>query len=328
VRCGDAQGLGWTYGPAACATLVNSELRKALVDRDPYEVSGNWLTMAQATRNLTSEGLVRFAMAAVDVAGWDLKARLLGVPLVRLLGQIRDRVPVYGSGGFTTYDSDQLTSQLSGWVQEQHIPRVKIKIGESFGHRTDRDLQRIRQARSVIGSDVALFVDANGGYTAKQAIRVAHAFEDSDVTWFEEPVSSDDLGGLAAVRAAVEADVTAGEYGTNLTYFERMCAAGAVDCLQIDATRCGGYTEWLRIAAVADAHHLEVSGHCAPNLHAPVAAATPNFRHLEWFHDHVRIEEQYFDGSGDPSEGWISVNDTPGHGLQFRAEAAEQFRVA
>ena len=183
-----------------------------------------------------------YAISAVDVALWDLKARVLGLPLHHLLGAVRDSVPVYGSGGFTTYSQDQLRDQLDGWVGEHSIPRVKIKIGESWGTDLARDLERMRQARTIIGDDVELFVDANGGYRAKQAIRLMNTASDLDVRWFEEPVSSDDLDGLREVRAAVLADVTAGEYGYDLYYFRRMCAAEAVDCLQADVSRCGGIT--------------------------------------------------------------------------------------
>jgi len=218
---------------------------------------------------------------------------------------VRDDVPVYGSGGFTCYDEDQLRDQLSRWASGQRIPRVKIKIGESWGTDTARDVARMQQARAVVGDDVELFVDANGGYGRKQAIRVMDAAADLDVRWFEEPVSSDDLDGLRDVRAAVRADVAAGEYGWDLYYFRRMCEAGTVDCLQADVSRCGGITEWLRVAAVAASYGLEISGHCAPHLHAHAAAAVPNLRHLEWFHDHVRIESTLFDGTLDPSGGVI-----------------------
>ena len=144
--------------------------------------------------------------------------------------------------------------------------------------------------------------------------------------WFEEPVSSDDLAGLREVRDAVDADVAAGEYGHDITYFGRMCAAGAVDCLQIDATRCGGITEWLRAAAVAAAHGLQVSGHCAPHLHAPVAAATPNLRHLEWFHDHVRIESMLFDGTLRPGGGTVRPDrNRPGHGMELDVQIAKAY---
>jgi L-alanine-DL-glutamate epimerase-like enolase superfamily enzyme len=326
ARSGDAVGTGWTYGPPACATVVRGQLAPLVRGRDALDVAAAFHAMLTAVRNAGRSGAVGYAISAVDVALWDLKARLLGLPLHRLLGAVRTEVPVYGSGGFTTYDPGRLRDQLQDWTA-RGIPRVKIKIGESWGTRPQRDLARMAQARAVIGPDVELFVDANGGYGRKQAVRVADAAADCDVRWFEEPVSSDDLAGLRAVRDAVRPDVAAGEYGGDLTYFRRMCEAGAVDCLQADATRCGGISEWLRIAAVAAAHHLEVSGHCAPHLHAHVTAATPNLRHLEWFHDHVRIEETFFDGALDPTGGVLRPDPAaPGHGLTLRREVADRYR--
>lgn len=328
ARSGSTAGTGWTYGPPACGALVADQLRPVVVGRDALDVGGRFEEMVRAVRNSGRAGVVGYAISAVDTALWDLKARLLDLPLHRLLGAVRRDVPVYGSGGFTTYDDSRLERQLSGWVEGQGIPRVKIKIGESWGSAVPRDLERMATARSVVGEDVELFVDANGGYSRKQAVRVMAAAADLDVTWFEEPVSSDDLAGLREVRDAVSADVAAGEYGHDSTYFRRMCAAGAVDCLQVDASRCGGITEWLRAAAVAGSFGLEVSGHCAPHLHAHVAAATPNLRHLEWFHDHVRVESRFFDGTLDPAGGTITPSsDAPGNGLTFRGADAAPYRV-
>ena len=327
VEAEGCTGLGWTYGPGACASLVDELLRGLVVGSDPLDVGRAHMAMQHALRNAGRPGIGAMALSAVDVALWDLKARLLGLPLCRLLGAVRDAVPVYGSGGFTSYDEAQLAAQLAGWV-DAGIPRVKIKIGEDWGRRTDRDVARVAEARRVIGDDVELYVDANGAYGTGQARRVAARLEDCDVRWFEEPVSSDDLPGLAAVRAAVAPDVAAGEYGYDLGYFQRMCAAGAVDCLQADLTRCGGITEWLRVAAVAASHHLELSGHCAPHLHVHAAAATPGLRHLEYFHDHVRIERMLFDGTLDPSGGVLVPTAEPGLGLRLREADAERYRVA
>lgn len=205
---------------------------------------------------------------------------------------------------------------------------MKIKIGQDNGNDIPRDLQRIFQARSIIGNGAELFVDANGAYTAKQAVRVFEAAQESRLAWFEEPVSSDHLLGLRTVKEAITADVAAGEYGTDLFYFQRLCQAEAVDCVQLDVSRCGGITQWLRIAAAVAAYGLQVSGHCAPNLSAPVAAATENFRHLEWFHDHVRIERTFFDGTLDPNGGAIAPDaGSPGNGLTFRGAAVEKYRV-
>ena len=319
-------GIGYTYGPGAVAAVIDDLLRPIVVGSNVLHVGRVWVEMQHAVRNATRAGIAGYAISAVDVALWDLKAKALGLSLVDLLGGVRDDVAVYGSGGFTTFDPTQLGRQLRSWARAR-IPRVKIKIAEDWGRHESRDLERIAYARSLIGLDAELYVDANGGYDVKQAVRVMGACEESRVTWFEEPVSSDDLAGLARVRGQVTADVTAGEYGTDVAYFERMCASGAVDCLQIDATRCGGYSEWLRAAAVAAAHHLEVSAHCAPHLHAPVAAATPNIRHIEWFSDHVRVEELVFSGCLDPDGGTVRPDrGVLGHGLHVRG-GAERYRV-
>ena len=327
ARSGDIVGTGWTYGPAACADLVASELADVVVGREVMSVAGTWEAMVASVRNATRAGAVGYAISAVDVALWDLKSRVLGLSLADLFGRVRDEVPVYGSGGFTCYSDEQMREQLGGWV-EQRIPRVKIKIGQDWGGSEARDRERVRAARDVVGPDVELLVDANGGYARKQAVRVMRDVADADVRWFEEPVSSDDLDGLREVRDRVDADVAAGEYGTGVGYFQRMCAAEAVDCLQVDATRAGGYTEWFRSCAVAAAHGLEVSGHCAPNLHAPAAAATQNFRHLEWFHDHVRIESMLFRGALDPRGDTVTpATDRPGHGLELDGSVAARFEV-
>lgn len=242
ARSGGVTGTGWTYGPPACAHVVHDQLAEVVLGTDVLDVGAAFEAMVKAVRNAGRVGAVGYAISAVDVALWDLKARLLGLPLHRLLGAVRAEVPIYGSGGFTTYGPGRLDDQLRGWLLQQ-IPRVKIKIGESWGTAPHRDLARISQARSVIGPEVELYVDANGGYGAKQAVRVIEAAAEHDVRWFEEPVTSDDLAGLRTVRDAVRPDVTAGEYGGDLTYFQRMCAADAVDCLQADASRCGGITE-------------------------------------------------------------------------------------
>jgi L-alanine-DL-glutamate epimerase-like enolase superfamily enzyme len=329
VSGGGRSGLGYTYAASACKPLIEGELAAAITGHSVLATGAAWQAMVRAVRNLGRPGLVSCAISAVDTALWDLKATLLGLPVSRLLGAVRDEVPVYGSGGFTTYDEHAARCQLERWTGDLGIPRVKIKIGESWGTEPARDLARIDFARRVIGPGAELYVDANGGYTRKQAVRIAHAMAEADVTWFEEPVSSDDLDGLREVRDQVTPDVTAGEYGYDLVYFARMVDAAAVDCLQVDVTRCGGITEWQRAAAVAAARGLQVSGHCAPNLHAHVAAAVPNLRHLEYFHDHARIESTLFDGALDPSGGTLRPDTArPGLGLALKESAAAPFRVA
>jgi len=327
VATADGAGLGYTYTSKAAAPLIEELLADAVVGADPMDVPATWRRMVRAIRNVGRPGVASAAIAAVDLALWDLKARLLGLPLVDLLGAAGSVAPVYGSGGFTNYDDRRLRDQLAGWVHGDGIPRVKMKIGTDRGAATHRDLARIAAARAAIGPDAELFVDANGAYTTKQALRLAPSFVAEGVSCFEEPVSSDDLSGLRAVAEGTDLDVATGEYGADLVYFERMCAAGAVDVLQADVTRCAGITEWRRVAAVAAAHGLEISGHCAPAAHLHVGCATTNLRHLEYFHDHSRLEGMLFEGVVSPVRGVLRPDRSrPGLGLTFKRADAERYR--
>lgn len=330
ARAGAHVGLGWTYDAAACKPLIDGVLASAVCGRSALDVPAAHTAMRHAARNAGGPGVAACALSAVDVALWDLKARLVDLPLADLLGRARPDVPVYGSGGFTTYSDARTRAQLEHWTAECGIPRVKIKIGESWGSAISRDLARVRLARAVVGDACELFVDANGAYTRKQALRVgATMYAESGVTWFEEPVSSDDLEGLRLIRDQCAADVAAGEYGYSPWYYAPMLGAGAVDCVQADVTRCGGITAWMQIAALVGAHQLEISGHCAPNLHAHVAIAAPNLRHLEYFHDHVRIEQMLFDGTLSPRGGaLVPTGATPGHGMSLKEADAAAYRVA
>jgi L-alanine-DL-glutamate epimerase-like enolase superfamily enzyme len=327
VRAAGQHGVGWTYASPAAADVISRHLADAIAGHDAADVLGASEAMNRAVRNVGREGVASMAISAVDIALWDLKARLLDVPLTTLIGQVRQEVPVYGSGGFITYDKQQTTEQLSGWVKEDGIPRVKIKIGESWGSNEHRDRERVALAREVIGQDTELYVDANGGYGTGQAVRVGTWLAEYGVTWFEEPVSSQDLAGLAEVRSQIQPDVAAGEYSWTLADSARLIEAGSVDCLQLDATRCGGITGFLRGAALAAAHSLQISAHCAPNAHAHVASAAENLRHIEYFHDHQRIERMLLDGALDPAGGVLTPDLTrPGLGLELRAADAEQYR--
>ena len=327
AEAGGQTGIGWTYGSPAGEALITGILAGAVRDRSALDVPASNEAMSRAVRNIGREGVAATAISAVDIALWDLKAKILDCPLASLIGKARDTVPIYGSGGFTSYDDDRTREQLASWVGKEQIPRVKIKIGESWGTREHRDLHRVELAREVIGTDAELYVDANGGYGRAQAVRMARQLASYDVTWFEEPVSSRDLAGLALIRAQILPDVAAGEYSWTLADSARLIDAGAVDCLQIDVTRCGGVTGFLQAASLAAASNLQVSGHCAPNLHAHVGICVPNLRHVEYFHDHQRIERMLFDGTLSPDGGELTPDpDRPGLGLDFRAADAAAYR--
>jgi L-alanine-DL-glutamate epimerase-like enolase superfamily enzyme len=266
------------------------------------------------------------AVSALDIALWDLKARLLGAPLVDVLDRAHDAVPVYGSGGFCNYPLDRLAGQLAGWVDDD-IPRVKLKIGR----RPEEDPARLDAVRAAIGPEPELYVDANGAFSRTQAAEWARRLRERwGVSWFEEPVSSDDLAGLGLVRreSPPGLDVAAGEYVYLLRDAEMLLAADAVDCLQLDVTRCGGITGLLRAAGAAAARSVEVSGHCAPQVSAHALCAVPGLRHLEYFHDHVRIERMAFDGVLEPHAGALRPDRSrPGLGLELRRADLERHRV-
>ena len=324
ARSAGHTGVGYSYAAGAAAALVSELLGEAVVGGDALSPSAAWAAMRRAVRNIGYPGVASSGISAVDVALWDLKARLLGVALSTLLGRVRERVPVYGSGGFTTYTPEQMQRQLTGWVA-QGIGAVKMKVGSE----PDRDPERVRHARSVIGDGVELFVDANGAYSRKQALALAETFaREARVSWFEEPVSSDDLEGLRLLRDRAPAgmEVAAGEYGYDLFYFRRMLDAGAVDVLQADVTRCGGITQMLQVGALCAARGLRLSAHTSPALHAHVCAAIEPLAHVEYFHDHARIEELLFDGAPPLREGALWPDPTvPGMGLSLREGEAERY---
>ena len=320
ARAGAVRGLGWTYAPAAAGTVVDELLADVVRGRDVEEHGALWLAMGARLRNAGRPGLAWCALSAVDLALWDLRARLLGVPLVELLPACHDRVPVYGSGGFCSYTLERLASQLSGWV-EQGIPRVKMKLGRDPAF----DPQRLDAARDAIGPGTDLYVDANGAFSAKEAVRWAARYaEEWDVRWLEEPVSSADVDGLRLVRELSLPDVAAGEYGYVLADFRNL--VGAVDCLQADVTRCGGITGLLRVNGLAAANDLDLSGHCAPQLAAHALCGVDRLRHLEYFHDHVRIESLLFDGVLHPVDGaLVPDRSRPGHGLTLKRADAQRW---
>ncbi len=318
-----ATGLGYTYADRATAALIREALAALVTGQDAFDTAALYARMVGRVRNLGRPGIAAMAISAVDVALWDLKARLLRTPLAALLGWARHTVPVYGSGGFTSYDVDRLQRQLGGWAAAG-MKFVKMKIGRD----PSADPERVRAARAAIGDRAQLFVDANGAYARKQALALAHRFAESGVTWFEEPVSSDDLDGLRLLRDTAGMEIAAGEYGYEPFYFRRMLDAGAVDVLQADATRCGGVTGFVAAHALADAHGMPLSAHCAPALHAQLGCALTRVRHLEYFYDHQRIEGMLFDGGPTLRDGALVPDpDAPGLGLTLKREDAARFAV-
>ncbi len=323
AHAGDVTGLGYTYGDGSTAAFVKSKLVSQALGADAMSPPAVWASMQEAIRNAGQPGLGAMAVSAVDIALWDLKARLLGMPLADLLPRFHPSVPIYGSGGFTSYSLERLQEQLAGWVA-QGMTRVKMKVGRE----PRQDPARLRAAREVVGPGTELMVDANGAYSRKQALRWAERFAEADVTWLEEPVSSEDLDGLRLVRdrAPAAIEIAAGEYAWGLADLRRLLDAGGVDVLQADVTRCGGITAMLRADGLCRAHNIPFSAHCAPAVSAHVCCAMETLRHLEYFHDHVRVERLLFDGTLEPDGGALQPDrERPGLGLTLKADEAKRY---
>lgn len=325
VTAGGQRGIGYSYTDAAAAAIARDLLAKVIAGANALDIPAAWLRMVRAVRNIGRPGVAGTAISAVDAALWDLKGRILQLPVALLLGRARTDVKVYGSGGFTSYTIPELEQQLGGWA-DAGIKAVKMKVGRDAG----ADVTRVQAARAAIGPDTELFVDANGAYDRKQALSQAYAFANAGVNWFEEPVSSNDLRGLRLLRDRVVPgmEISAGEYGYDIDYFRQMLDAGAVDVLQADATRCGGITEFLKVGALCSAFELPLSSHTAPSLHLHPCCAVGAVRHMEYFHDHMRIEHLLLDGARTPEEGRLSPDlSRPGLGIELKEADAQRYAV-
>lgn len=326
IRAGGVTGIGYTYADAATATLIEGMLKETLLNRDAMQTSARNAELYAKVRNNGREGITAMAVSAIDIALWDLKGKVLQTPTGVLLGAARGGVDVYGSGGFTSYSEQRLTEQLGGWVHGMRIPRVKMKVGRD----AVADPGRVAAARGAIGEEAELFVDANGAFTRKQALKMAAVFAQHGVNWYEEPVYHNDLAGNRFVRdrAPASMEISNGEYGFAPYNFQRIIETGAADVVQADVTRCGGYSGFLAVDALCEAHNIPLSSHCAPYVTLPAAAAAKKLRHIEYFYDHVRIERMFFDGVMDPVDGrLICDGERPGIGLEFKRTDAQRYEV-
>lgn len=324
LTAGGLTSLGYTYGDEAAAKVCQEFIKKKLIGKDPGAVPELVVSLGQFARNRGKPGLVSCAIAAMDAALWDLKARLLHLPLLTLLGKMKDKVSAYGSGGFTSYSDKQLVNQLTGWA-DQGFRSVKMKIGRD----PDQDLQRVTLVQKALKGRAELFVDANGAYSRKQALTQGQRFAELGCTWFEEPVTSDDLVSLRILveRMPAPLRIAAGEYIYVLDDAKNLIDAHAIDVLQTDATRCGP-SNFMKVGHACEIFHLPFSAHTAPSLHATLSCALPAAFNVEYFHDHVRIERMIFDGAIQTSDGYLRPDLTRhGFGLELKQADADKFKT-
>jgi L-alanine-DL-glutamate epimerase-like enolase superfamily enzyme len=325
LKAGGQWGLGYTYANPAFAKLVEALIPKAVMHENALDIAAIWGKLVHLVRNDGEMGATAMAISAIDNALWDLKAKILALPLASLFGQCRPAIEIYGSGGFTSYTSQQLQHQIQNW-QKSGITKFKMKVGTH----PEADLGRVRFARECIGESAELFVDANGAYDYQMALSFADEFAKQKVTWFEEPIPPGDVKGMKELKASLPhgMNLAVGEYIYDSSDLLFRLNKDFEDFIQLDTTRCKGMTSFLKMAAACEIHYLPISSHCAPSMHIALACALPGFRHLEYFFDHSRIEAMLFDGAVQPVKGMLAPDlSRPGVGLELKRADAERYRV-
>ncbi len=322
-----ASGFSYLSGPRAVRALIHDDISDALIGHDPFNIEALWQDMFWRVRGYGRKGLAFQAISGLDVALWDLKAKALDVPLYRLLGPAHESVPTYGSGGWTHFSIEELVAEQVGYV-EAGFRRVKMKVGKDFGMDERGDMARLEAVRKAVGDDVEIYIDANNGYYAKQAIRMSKQFEDYGAAWFEEPVLADDIQGLAAISRATTIPVATGEHEYTKYGFKDLISQGGADIVQPDIGRVGGVTEWMKVAHLADAFNLPVAPHAYGVLHLHCAMATPNIKAVEITGPEMERWPVLFEDVPPVIDGqWKPFADRPGLGLAPRSDTMRELAV-
>jgi D-arabinonate dehydratase len=321
------EGLGWAAGSRGVQAVIETTLKDVLVGQDPLFIEKRWWEMFWSVRGVGRKGIAFCGISAVDIALWDLRAKYFKVPLYQLLGPYTDTVPIYGSGGWTDFTEAELVKEQLGYV-EKGIPRVKMKVGKDFGQSEREDIKRLAAVRKAVGDDVEIYIDANNGYYAKQAIYMAKEFAQFNIGWFEEPVLADDIEGLAQIAAAIDIPVATGEHEYTKYGFKDLIARGGADIVQPDVGRVGGVTEWMKVAHLAHAFNLPVAPHAVQLVHLHLACATPNLKVVECLGVAYEADDILFVDYPQQKNGmWSPYKDRPGLGLELNPATVKKYAV-
>ena len=318
-------GMGFTYsiipfGAREVCSLVNRGVGELIHHMDPRDHEQIWTRVWRQVDWVGRGGIAVLAVAAIDLAIWDLKSKAAAMPLYRLLGGARRCIPVYNTdGGWLNHSIEQLVEETKQIVAAG-FRGTKIKVGKDD---PAEDTERIAAVREVLGPHRTLMVDANERFTAAEAIRRAQMWQPHNLFWFEEPLPAEDILGHATLKAHTSIPIAVGESLFNRFQFRDYIATGGVSIVQPDVCRCGGITEWLKIAHMADCHNMQVSPHFVMEMHLPLVAAIPNSLFIEYIPslDPVLTQPlQLADGCFIPSE-------TPGLGVPFDCDRLRSFKV-
>lgn len=328
------QGLGFTIGGRYAGeghlihTAIQHNLKHLIIGEKPFAVERLWKRMFETTLLMGRRGAMMRALSALDIAMWDIMAKVAGQPLYHLLGGYRDQVPAYASGGYYREGKglDGLAAEMSRYM-DMGFTSVKMKIGRLSPR---QDAERVRVAREVVGPDVQLAVDANNAWSdAASAIRAARMMEKYDLWWLEEPVMPDNMPASAEIAAALDVPVATGEVEATRWGFRELLDRRAADILQPDATVAGGVTEWMRIAHMAAAWDVPIAPHWMANLHVHLLAAVPNGLTVEFFvlDEDVFNFERMVREPLRPENGLLQVPQRPGHGVELDDQALARFQI-
>ena len=313
-------------GHAAVRSIIE-ELKTSLIGEDPMNIEYIWFRMFWSVRGCGRKGVAFCAISAIDTALWDLKAKALNLPLYKLLGPYTDTVTVYGSGGWTNLSEKELVKEQLNWV-ERGFRNIKMKVGKDFGTAEEEDIRRVAAVRKAVGDDITIYIDANNGYYAKQAIALAPRFEEYNVAFFEEPVLADDIEGLAAVKQASKIPVATGEHEYTKYGFKELLTRGAADILQPDVGRVGGVSEWMKVAHMAHAFNLPVANHAQHLISLHLACATPNLLAVECLGMLEEADRFFYTEIPEPKDGKLSpFPDKPGLGLELNPDVIKKYKV-
>lgn len=309
-------GLGGSSGRAVAA-YINDELAPLAVGQDALSPEAVWQRMWSPNKARMRGGIGVWALSAVDIAVWDIVAKASGLPLHTILGGYRRRVPVYGSGGWLSLSDEELVAECES-MAALGIRSYKYKIGSG------RDEERTALLRRTMGDDFLLLADGNQGFDVRRAIETSRMLADYGVGWFEEPVLADTVDDLAEVAQGSAVPVATGENTFFRWGFREICERRAAAFLQPDIARCGGVTEFRRIAALSDSYNLSLSSHLWHELSISLVGAFPTGWAVEFT---TLVSPEFWTAPFEVSDGSISVPATPGHGAYLTQEAVQRYSL-
>lgn len=313
------EGFGVTYhevGGEATKLLIEKNIAPRILGKDPFETEIIWQDLFQYLRGVGRKGLMFCALSAVDIALWDLKGKIVDMPLYRLFGGNQTKVPVYGSGGWTSYDDDELVEEMKKIVAGGY-KNLKFKVGYNGGMSPGRDVERVRKVREAVGPDIGIMLDANNCWDAATGARFANRVKDYDIMFLEEPVFADDIPGLRRYKQSTDLPLATGEHEYTKYGARDLILNNAADIVQLDGTRAGGFTEMLKVGALTQAWNLKFAPHAMENIHIHLVSAAPNALFLERLLIFEEITRNIYIDAPEPIDGYMYIPDLPGLGLRL-----------